>query len=158
MTSPECSMAAEAGHSFPQRRDWMGHPHSGILSPSPFMDQNALRAWTARKPSRNGPGVILELARVGCFGYSVMGRECGPTSEGWRRERGWEAIAILPGREQGWQQQERKRTGCERLHGDVPDTDPTALWFFLSLNPTPGSHFLPTTHCTPPPQVGTRGA
>ena len=111
MTSPECSMAAEAGHAFPQRRDWMGHPHSGILSPSPFMDQNALRAWTARKPSRNGPGVILELARAGCFGYSVMGRECGPTSEGWRR--------------------------------DVPDADPTALWFFLSLKPTPGSHFLP---------------
>ena len=45
-----------------ERKDWKCHSHSGILSCSPIMDQNALRAWAARKPSGNGPGVIVELA------------------------------------------------------------------------------------------------
>lgn len=36
-----------------------------LLSSQPIRDPNALRAWAARKPSGNGPGVLLGLARAG---------------------------------------------------------------------------------------------
>lgn len=73
----------------------MGHQHSDILSVSVSMGRHALSARAARKPSVSGLRIILELARAGSVAQ---------TSKEWKRERGWEALALLLGRELEWHQ------------------------------------------------------